>query len=52
AVYSKHAFDSPDGEYIVLTYESRFANYQELNETVTVTLDSDARWKIAGYFVQ
>jgi len=52
AVYSTHAMDSPDGEYIVLTYESNFTNYQDLKETVTVTLDSDARWKIAGYFVQ
>ncbi|MDT8441519.1 MAG: DUF4019 domain-containing protein [Desulfuromonadales bacterium] len=52
AIYSPMAQDSPEGEYIVITYKTAFARQNQLNETVTVMLDRDARWRIAGYFVQ
>lgn len=51
AVYSTVAYESPDGQYIVITYKTQFQK-QKLTETVTVMLDGDARWKVAGYFVQ
>ncbi len=50
--YSTMAKDSPDGEYIVINYNSSFKNQADLGETITVMLDKDGRWRVAGYFVQ
>lgn len=51
AIYSTSAQDQPDGEYIVLTYESSFKNIEGVTETITVMLDG-ASWKVGGYFIQ
>lgn len=51
ASYSTEAKDSPDGEYIMLIYDSRFQKAEEVAEYVTVMLDGD-QWKVAGYFMQ
>lgn len=49
--YSTTAQDSPDGEYILIIYDSRFQKVESIEEYVTVMLDGD-RWKVAGYFLQ
>ncbi|MBW2477938.1 MAG: DUF4019 domain-containing protein [Deltaproteobacteria bacterium] len=49
--YSPYAHDQPDGEYIVLTYDSQFKGIEGVTETVTVMLDQDS-WRVAGYFIQ
>ena len=38
----------PDGEYVVLRYETEFANKKNAVETVTPMKDSDGRWRVAG----
>lgn len=42
----------PDGDYLVLTYRSSFANYPSVTETVASTRDPDGHWRVAGYFVK
>ena len=49
--YSTSAHEQPDGEYIVLTYDSQFKDVVGVTETITVMLDQDA-WRVAGYFIQ
>lgn len=51
ASYSTEAKDSPDGEYIMLIYTSRFQKADEVEEYVTVMRDGES-WKVAGYFMQ
>jgi hypothetical protein len=51
ASYSTTAKDSPDGEYILLNYESRFQNAESVAEYVTVMLEGEG-WRVAGYFIQ
>lgn len=51
ASYSTEAKDSPDGEYIMLTYTSSFKKAADVSEYVTVMLEG-SRWKVAGYFMQ
>ena len=51
ASYSSTAKDSPDGEYIALTFESRYQRAESVSEYVTVMLE-DGHWKVAGYFIQ
>ena len=51
ASYSTEAQDSPEGEYIMLIYESDFQKAEDVSEYVTVMLEGD-EWKVAGYFMQ
>ena len=43
---------SPDGEYVVIQYNTSFKNKRSAIETVTPMLDRDSKWKVAGYFVK
>lgn len=49
--YSTTAKDSPDGEYISLTFASKYQRAESVTEFVTVMLE-DGQWKVAGYFIQ
>ena len=51
ASYATEAKDSPEGEYIMLIYESDFQRAEDVSEYVTVMLEGD-EWKVAGYFMQ
>jgi len=50
--YSTTAQDSPDGEYILLTYDTTYKARGKASEIVTVMLDKDGAWRVAGYFVK
>ena len=52
AKYTKTAPGAPDGEYVILQFESSFANKKEAVETVTPMLDKDGKWKVSGYFIK
>jgi hypothetical protein len=43
---------APDGDYVLLTYDSRFERKQEAVETVVTMRDTDGEWRVGGYFVQ
>ena len=43
---------APDGSYVVLTYDTAFANKANAVETVTFMLDKDGSWRAAGYFIK
>ncbi|NIP49238.1 MAG: DUF4019 domain-containing protein, partial [Gammaproteobacteria bacterium] len=51
ATYATKIEDSPEGEYIMLIYNSSFKKADDVSEYVTVMLDGD-QWKVAGYFMQ
>ena len=42
---------APDGEYVVIQFNTVFDNKQSAVETVTSVLD-DGKWKVAGYFIK
>jgi hypothetical protein len=42
----------PDGQYVVMTFDTAFANKKTAIETVTFRQDTDGTWRAAGYFVQ
>ncbi|MFK5925127.1 MAG: DUF4019 domain-containing protein [Desulfuromusa sp.] len=51
--YTKNANEGiPDGEYMVYHFDSKFQNEDHLTETVTVMLERDRTWRIAGYFIE
>lgn len=43
---------APDGQYIVMQFETSFANKKSAIETVTFMLEKDGQWKSAGYFIK
>jgi hypothetical protein len=53
---SKQEVDSmpgaPDGDYIIIQYDTSFENKKSAVETVVPMLEKDGKWKISGYFVR
>ncbi len=52
ANYTKTLPGAPDGEYVVLQYETTFENKKSAVETVTPMLDKDGQWRISGYYIR
>ncbi len=53
---SKHYATSlpgaPDGEYVVIQYETSFEKKRSAIETVTPMLDEDGTWRVSGYYIK
>jgi hypothetical protein len=43
---------APDGEYVVIQFETSFQNKKRAIETVTSMLDTDGKWRVAGYYIK
>jgi len=43
---------APDGEYVVIRYETSFEKKKSSSETITPMKDKDGVWRVAGYFIQ
>ena len=43
---------APDGEYVVIQYETSFANKKSATETVTPMLDNNGKWRVSGYYIR
>jgi hypothetical protein len=42
----------PDGEYVVIQYDSQFENKAAAVETVTPIREKDGSWRVSGYFIK
>jgi hypothetical protein len=51
ARYTRELPGAPDGEYVVLQFQTKFANKAEAIETVTPAMDGGT-WKVTGYFIR
>jgi hypothetical protein len=43
---------APDGSYVVLTYDTTFAQKAAAIETVTVMHEKDGSWRLVGYYIR
>ena len=43
---------APDGEYVIIRYETSFENKKSAIETITPMLDKDGKWKVSGYYIK
>ena len=43
---------APDGQYVILRYDTKFENKSSAVETVTPMLDADGSWKVSGYYIK
>lgn len=51
ARFARELPGAPDGEYVVLQFQTKFANKADAVETVTPTMDGGT-WKVSGYFIR
>jgi hypothetical protein len=51
ANYTRKLPGAPEGEYVVLQYQTEFASKSGV-ETVVPMREADGSWKVSGYFIQ
>jgi hypothetical protein len=51
-MYTKTLPGAPDGEYVVIMYDTQFENKKSAVETVTPMLDKDGKWRVSGYYIK
>ncbi len=51
ATYATSLPGAPDGEYVVLQFQTQFENKAQAVETVTPMLD-EGQWRVAGYYIR
>jgi hypothetical protein len=49
--YTDSASDVPAGEYVVMTFMSKFELRDRVTETITLMLGDDDQWQVVGYFL-
>jgi Protein of unknown function (DUF4019) len=52
AQYATQLPGAPDGQYVVMQFNSSFANKKSAVETVTFMLEKDGPWKASGYYIK
>jgi hypothetical protein len=50
--YTRSLPGAPDGEYVVIQYETTFEKKRSAIETITPMLDKDGKWRVSGYYIQ
>ncbi len=52
AVFKTSLPGAPDGEYVVIQFETSFRNKKSAVETVTPMHEANGEWKVSGYFIK
>ena len=52
STYTTSAPGAPDGQYVILSFNTSFTNKRTAIETVTANLDPDGKWRISGYYIK
>jgi len=42
---------APDGQYVVILFQTSFENKKSAIETVTPMKDKDGNWRVSGYYI-
>ena len=43
---------APDGEYVIIHFDTSFSNKKAAIETVTPMLEKDGSWRVTGYYIK
>jgi len=52
ATYKTSLPGAPDGEYVVIQFDTSFENKKAAIETVTPMMDQDRMWRVSGYYIK
>jgi len=50
--YTTELPSAPDGEYVVIRFDTSFGNKKSAIETVTPMKEKDGSWKVSGYYIR
>ncbi|HEX4781964.1 MAG TPA: DUF4019 domain-containing protein [Usitatibacter sp.] len=51
ATYTRKLPNAPEGEYVVIVFDTRFERIPHAVETITPMREPDGTWKVSGYYV-
>jgi hypothetical protein len=52
AAYKTSLPGAPDGQYVVIQFNTSFENKKSGIETVTPKMDTDGKWRVSGYYIK
>lgn len=52
AEYATSLPGAPDGEYVVIQFDTSFEHKESAVETITPMKDTDGIWRVGGYFIK
>ena len=52
ATFTRTLSGAPDGEYVVIQYDTQFENKASAIETVTPMHEKDGSWRVSGYYIK
>jgi hypothetical protein len=52
ATFTRILPGAPDGEYVVMQYDTEFEHKASATETITPVLEKDGVWRVSGYFIK
>jgi hypothetical protein len=52
STYTTTVPGAPDGQYVIIQFETLFENKQSAVETVTPMTESDGQWRVSGYYIK
>jgi hypothetical protein len=52
ATFARSLPGAPDGQYVVIQFDTQFANKAAAVETVTPMREKDGSWRVSGYYVK
>ena len=52
ATFTRSLPGAPDGEYVVIQFDTQFENKAAALETVTPMRERDGSWKVSGYYIR
>ena len=50
--YTKQVPGAPDGQYVIVQFQTFFENKTSAIETITPMLDKDGSWRVSGYYIK
>lgn len=52
ATYTTSMPNAPEGEYVVIVFDSEFSKQKSVTETITPMLGEDGKWRVGGYYIK
>ena len=52
ATFTRTLPGAPDGEYVIIQFDTQFANKAAAVETITPMHEKDGSWRVSGYFIK
>ena len=51
-IYKTSLPGAPDGEYVIIEFQTAFEHKKSAIETVTPMMDRDGKWRVSGYYIK